>query len=93
MQENKMSATQALKEAQRRYGKTAIVQDNKTPTLVNGQVMAERFCVGRSMGMFFAVEGHGETWEAAFAEIDSRKARETERIEKHRAKLKAEGKL
>jgi hypothetical protein len=68
-----MTARQALKEAQRRWGKTACVEDAKTPayhTRKDGTrvMMSDRFKVGRIMlGMFFEVRGDGPTWEAAFA--------------------------
>ena len=80
----------ALKHAQELWGKTACVEDKKKPTMLNGHVLSERFCVGRVlMGMFFSVEGDGATWDAAFAKSEERKANEKARMAKLRERVVA----
>jgi hypothetical protein len=58
-----MTDKQALKEAQRRWGKYACVRNNERFALTHavGFVM---------LGMFFEVKGQGNTYEEAFADAD-----------------------
>lgn len=90
-----MTARQALKEAQRRWGKTAVVEDQKTPTYhirKDGTkvMMSDRFKVGRIMlGMFFEVLGDGPSWEAAFAKVDESIRKQNEIIAQLRAEAKS----
>lgn len=76
-----MTARQALKEAQRRWGKHAVVEDQKKPTYCvkkdgTRYMASDRFKVGRIMlGMFFEVLGDGPTWEEAFEKSNRRESR------------------
>ncbi len=71
-----MNNKQALKEAQRRWGKSAMVQHNKRALTAEQKAALppndvrrwhDIYSVGRvAMGMFFEVCGSGDTWEGAF---------------------------
>ena len=51
--------------------RAAMVKDKQTHI---GRMSYYKFTVGRdSMGIAFAVEGQGDTWEMAFAQADARK--------------------
>lgn len=72
----------ALKHAQELWGNKACVKDKKKPTMLNGHVLSERFCVGCVlMGMFFEVKGDGVSWDDAFAKAGEREANEKARWE------------
>ncbi|HZR66023.1 MAG TPA: hypothetical protein VFA85_12790 [Terriglobales bacterium] len=78
-----MTKKHALKEAQKRWGKTAAIRDTgKTCTC--GQKVCDflhaRYAVGRIMcGLFFEVHGDGKSWEEAFEAADKKKAADEER--------------
>jgi len=78
-----MNAKQALKKAISIWGDSACVKDRGNPSLSeSGVVMSDRFLVGRiAMGMFFSVEGDGPTWEAAFAKVEERRAKDKARYD------------
>jgi hypothetical protein len=78
-----MTANQAHKEAQRRWGKNAMVKDTGKRCTCGHKACAwlhARYSVGKvELGLFFAVKGQGATWEKAFA-----KATEAEEADKAR---------
>jgi hypothetical protein len=58
-----VTGKQALAEAQKRWGKTAMVEKRQ------GRQWALPYAVGRvALGMFFEIKGQGTTWEEAFSE-------------------------
>ena len=66
-----MTKKQALKEAIRRWGKTAAVEENRS---VKKEYEYMRCRVGKiDLGMFFMVQGHGKTFEEAFQDADKKK--------------------
>ena len=73
-----MNKSQALAEARRRWGATAHIVD--TNVTIRG-LLPLRFCVGFVMSEHpqeFHVSGRGDTWDAAFADADSREKGENE---------------
>jgi hypothetical protein len=90
-----LTARQALKEAQRRWGKTAVVEDIKHASYMTKKdgtkwMISDRFKVGRIMlGMFFEVLGDGPTWEAAFAKVDENIRKQQEMIAQLRMEAKS----
>jgi hypothetical protein len=69
-----MTDKKALLAAEKRWGRLGAVKRAK---LKDGTT---RYTVGRVMlGMFFEVEGQGETWEAAFADADQNRAKQSAR--------------
>lgn len=49
----------------------------KAENEARGESLSYRFTVGRTDGMFFHVEAHGDTWEECFKEIARKKAEKT----------------
>ncbi len=67
---------QALKEAQKRWGKKAIVRDSKVDCKCGKKVcewLHRRYAVGKYQMGFFSVEGDGHSWVEAFAAADKKK--------------------
>lgn len=84
-----MNNKQALTKARAIWGKTACVEDAKTPhVLPNGAILTRRFKVGHiALGMFFSIEADGDTWEDAFARYEQKQQIERERIAAKRKEL------
>lgn len=70
-----MTTRQAHKEAVKRWGKSALVED-KGPRDPIPHPLWRRFCVGKNMmGLFFEVRGDSNlSFEDAFAQVDKREA-------------------
>lgn len=64
-----MTQAQALKEARRRWGARAVIEDNKkSHVLKSGAVISGPCNVGKIECGFFHVKGSGSSWEHAFAQ-------------------------
>jgi hypothetical protein len=86
-----MNTQEALREAKRRWGKTACVEERKkNTTLVNPKtgkefIVRRRFIVGFiAMGIMFDVKGDGDTWADAFRVADERAEADNKRYAKIR---------
>ena len=71
-----MNQQEALREAKKRWGKDAAIEDHKKPTIdpKTGIVWTKRFRVGYIGTPIpcFCVEGHGDNWAEAFRVADYR---------------------
>jgi hypothetical protein len=71
-----MNTQEALREAKKRWGKNAAIEDHKHPTVdkKTGVVYSKRFRVGYigSPLPCFCVEGNGDNWAEAFRMVDNR---------------------
>ena len=70
--------------------KVALKEIDEARRQLFGPANRYRFTVGHvAMGMFFSVEGQGDTWELAFAQVDEKAAREKAGYEERQRARKA----